>query len=58
MYYLICLVFPPPGKPYVRELFGNEFEGGIIDGKESNSGSGAVTPRDIESITFAPEVKA
>jgi NCS1 family nucleobase:cation symporter-1 len=56
IYYLICLISPPPGgKPYARELFGNEHgEPSIIDGVDS---SGTVTPKDVEKSTFVPETK-
>lgn len=45
VYYLICLVSPPPGRPYVREAFGNE-NGDLIDGID---GDGTDIPNDLDS---------
>lgn len=30
-YYVVCLISPPPGRPYAKELFGNEHET-VIEG--------------------------
>lgn len=58
MYLVICLVSPPPGKPYVRELFGNEYrEGEVVDGVERDE-SGVMTPRDVEKEGVESELKA
>ena len=54
VYYLICLAFPPPGRPFVRESFGNE-TGEMTDGIKS-ADSGFVTPvQDVEKNSFATE---
>ena len=39
VYFLITKQFPPPGKPYVTELFGNEDDGMVIDSKQAGSDS-------------------
>jgi NCS1 family nucleobase:cation symporter-1 len=53
IYYLVCLISPPPGHPYKIELFGNEHEG-VIEGK---SPSGANTPTDVEKASIALSLK-
>lgn len=58
MYSVICMVSPPPGKPYVKELFGNEYrEGEIVDGV-ARDGGGVVTPRDVEKEGVESGLKA
>lgn len=37
VYFLITWQFPPPGKPYVMELFGNEDEGMVVDSEQASS---------------------
>jgi len=44
LYYLICLLSPPSGRPYIRESFGNENED-LIDGI---NGDGTNTPKDLD----------
>jgi hypothetical protein len=52
------MVSPPPGKPYVKELFGNEYrEGEIVDGV-ARDGGGVVTPRDVEKEGVESGLKA
>jgi NCS1 family nucleobase:cation symporter-1 len=54
VYYITCLISPPPGgKPYERVAFGNE-HGTIIEGQ---SDSGVETP-DVEKASVAPSLKA
>lgn len=52
VYYIVCLISPPPGRPYVEELFGNEQT--IIEG---TSPSGTETPDDVEksSVINSPK---
>lgn len=52
VYLIVCLISPPPGKPYITEYFGNEGHGGanVIDGRD---GSGYATP-DVEKTQVAP----
>lgn len=53
IYFLVASIFPPPGKPYTSELFGNEDEG-IING---HTPSGSDTPTDLEKEGYAPNLK-
>ncbi|KAE9364699.1 hypothetical protein N431DRAFT_550142 [Stipitochalara longipes BDJ] len=43
VYYLICLISPPPGRPYARERFGNEHNQ-VIDGVDERGGDIANDP--------------
>ncbi|KAK3045274.1 hypothetical protein LTS18_014141, partial [Coniosporium uncinatum] len=54
VYLLLCLVSPPPGKPYQRVPFGNE-GGSIIEGYPP---SGTDTPTDVEKTNVVPSLKA
>lgn len=54
IHYLVCLAFPPPGKPYVHERFGNEGE--IFDGI-SEAASSSELPTDVEKTTIVPSLK-
>jgi hypothetical protein len=53
VYYVICLISPPPGRPYVRELFGNEHSE-VIDGMAD---SGPDTGSDPEKSGVASSLK-
>ena len=53
MYYIICIIAPPPGKPYVKELFGNEYND-VIDGQVE---SGGETSSDHEKFGIASSLK-
>jgi nucleobase:cation symporter-1, NCS1 family len=53
VYYVICLISPPPGRPYVRELFGNEHNE-VIDGMAD---SGPDTASDPEKSRVAASSK-
>lgn len=53
VYYVICLISPPPGRPYVRELLGNEHNE-VIDGMAD---SGPDTASDPEKSRVAASSK-
>ena len=53
VYYVICLISPPPGRPYVRELFGNEHRE-ILDGVAE---TGSDTPSDHEKAVVTSSTK-
>jgi len=53
VYYAICLISPPPGRPYVRELFGNEHSQ-VIDGVAD---SGTDMASDPEKSRIASSLK-
>jgi len=54
VYFLLCLVNPPPGKPYQRVPFGNEGDS-IIEGYPP---SDTDTPTDVEKASVMPSLKA
>ncbi|KAH6677713.1 permease for cytosine/purines, uracil, thiamine, allantoin-domain-containing protein [Halenospora varia] len=55
VYYAVCLITPPVGRPYFKEYFGNEHHE-VIDGfPESNSG--VDTPQDVEKETAVTSLK-
>jgi hypothetical protein len=54
VYFLVSTISPPPGRPYVSELFGNE-HGGIIDGETP---SDVYTPAGSEKANVSPSLKA
>lgn len=53
VYFVVCLISPPPGRPYVRELFGNEY----VEGVETD-GSGEAMPSDVEKRGLESNFKA
>lgn len=52
MYFIVCLIAPPPGKPYVKEYFGNEGHGdmNVIDGREGSD----FETTDLEKTEITP----
>lgn len=54
VYLVACLVSPPPGKPYVREAFGNEGHE-VINGVSDSSSE---TPHDVEKSVVNPSLKS
>jgi NCS1 family nucleobase:cation symporter-1 len=55
VYLVITLISPPPGKPYLREPFGNEGNHDVIQGV---SDSASEVPADVEKSAINPWLKS
>jgi hypothetical protein len=53
VYFLICLITPPPGRPYVRENFGNEGHE-VIHGISDHESE---TPAEVEKSGISGSLK-